>query len=426
MGGVLFYNKCRIKTNVLTNIVIKEAEEKDVNFYDYDGFRLLSYTNAEALALTTLPNNPIANENLTFDEWNWSLADIKSQINNVGGVVNVGAIYHTTDDKTHITCKPTETFPQASIRLTPTVASAVTVNWGDGTTDTWTTTSTASKSHTYTGVTETSVYDIAISCTSGVYTFDTNLAGSENDNKKCIYTDIKLSTKALYGPENFSNCFYLQTITIPNNDFDDYLGAYFFQNCYNLKSVNIPNNITSLYNYSFSNCYSLQSASLPSSMGALGSYCFQFCNSLKTITITNNIGILNDYCFKNCYSLQSINVPNSSSWGVQCFYQCSSLQFINIPSNVTSLGDSCFENCYSLTSVNIPSNVTSLGSKCFGTCNSLIKMYFQSATPPTLSNSNAIISNTILVIYVPSGSLSAYQSANNWSTFSSKIKEYNP
>ena len=257
MSGVLFYNKCRIKTNVLTSIQLTEAEEKDVNFYDYDGFRILSYTNAEALALTELPANPVTNENLTFDEWNWTLAAIKSQINNVGGVVNVGAIYHTTDNKTHITCKPTETFPQAYICLTPTVSNAVTVDWGDGTTDTWTSTSQETKSHTYTGVTDLSVYDIAISCTSGTYSFTTYITGSQVYNQNCVYTDINLSNKVTgLGQYCFSNCFSLQSIIISNSTT---IGDTCFTSCYYLQSITIPDNISSL-NYCFSNCYYLKFA----------------------------------------------------------------------------------------------------------------------------------------------------------------------
>ena len=379
MSGVLFYNKCRIKTDVLTSLQLTEAEEKDVNFYDYDGFRLLSYTNEEALALTELPVNTASNDNLTFDEWNWTLADIKTQINTVGGVVNVGAIYHTTDDKTHITCKPTETFPQAHICLTPTVANAVTVNWGDDTTSVWTSTSQATKSHTYTGVTDSSVYDITISCSSGTYRFGTNITGSSAKNTNCIYTDIKLSNKVTS------------------------LGTYCFQVCYSLQTITIPNSITSLSDGCFYDCYSLQPITIPSSVTSFGHSCFKDCYSLRTITIPNSITSLSDGCFYDCYSLQ----------------------FITIPNNVTSLGSSCFYVCYSLQSVTIPDAVTSLGAQCFGVCYSLQKIYCKPTTPPTMSNANTITNISNLVIYVPNGTLSAYQSAGNWSSFASKMVEYN-
>ena len=39
-------------------VVVEEPVEKDINFYDYDGRRLFSYTAEEAAALTELPTPP--------------------------------------------------------------------------------------------------------------------------------------------------------------------------------------------------------------------------------------------------------------------------------------------------------------------------------------------------------------------------------
>ena len=51
-------------------------------------------------------------------------------------------------------------------------------------------------------------------------------------------------------------------------------------------------------------------------------------------------------------------------------------------------------------------------------------MTIQSTTPPTLSNTDAI-STATTTIYIPYGTLSAYQSATNWSSFASKFVELN-
>ena len=50
-------------------------EEKDVNFYDYDGTVLYAYTAQEALALSALPEAP-THEGLTFQGWNRTLAQL--------------------------------------------------------------------------------------------------------------------------------------------------------------------------------------------------------------------------------------------------------------------------------------------------------------------------------------------------------------
>lgn len=81
---------------------IQEAEENDVNFYDYDGFRVASFTIAQAKAFTAeqysaiLPPN---HEGLTFQGWNWTLNDITTYNRRY---IDIGANYTTTDGKTHI------------------------------------------------------------------------------------------------------------------------------------------------------------------------------------------------------------------------------------------------------------------------------------------------------------------------------------
>jgi len=354
--------------------VLKDTENNinDINFYDYDGKLLYSYSNNEFLNLENLPTLPDhTSENLTCDGWNWTLQHIASHISNVGGIVNVGANYHTTDGKTHITCKPTESFPQASICLTPTVANDVIVNWGDGTTDTWTTAAQETKSHTYIGVTEASVYDITIFCTSGTYSFNTYITGTQQNNINYVYTDIRLSNNVTrFGRNCFNECSYLQTLNISNSvtSLDDYC----FQNCYSLQSVAIPSGVTSLGTYCFYGCSSLQSVVIPSGVTSLGGNCFQNCYSLQYVTMPSGVTSLSGNCFNSCYSLQSVAIPiGVTSLGSGCFLDCHSLQSVEIPNSVTSLGNNCFQNCSSLQSVAIPSGVTSLGNNCFYSCSSL-------------------------------------------------------
>ena len=129
--------------------------------------------------------------------------------------------------------------------------------------------------------------------------------------------------------------------------------------------------------------------------------------------------------FSSCYSLTSINIPDGvTSIGNYVFQNCYSLTSINIPDGVTSIGDYAFYHCESLTSVNIPDGVTSIGNSAFRFCYFLNEVHLQSTTPPTLSNANAF-SNTPsdMVIYVPQGTLEAYQQATNWTTYANQMQE---
>lgn len=52
---------------------------KDVNFVDYDGQLLHSYTVTQFMELTELPPNP-TNPGLIAQGWNWDLNDAKEQV----------------------------------------------------------------------------------------------------------------------------------------------------------------------------------------------------------------------------------------------------------------------------------------------------------------------------------------------------------
>lgn len=111
--------------------VSEEVPENDVNFYDYDGRRIASYTIAEAKALTQAEYNailPPAHSGLTFQEWNWSLADIQSYDRRF---IDIGANYVTTDGKTHIKIKVTELDVFVYFRSK---GGTLTIDWGDSTT----------------------------------------------------------------------------------------------------------------------------------------------------------------------------------------------------------------------------------------------------------------------------------------------------
>ena len=102
------------------------------------------------------------------------------------------------------------------------------------------------------------------------------------------------------------------------------------------------------------------------------------------------------------------------------FYNCYSLASVTIPEGVTSIANYAFCNCYTLGSVTIPEGVTSISTNAFANCYSLANIIFEPTTPPT-AGSNAF--NNLpsdLVVYVPAGTLSAYQSASNYTN----IKNY--
>lgn len=256
----------------------------------------------------------------------------------------------------------------------------------------------------------------------------------------------------------------LESITIPSSANNTVM----ITACYHLKEIkNLKN--TSITTLSLSTCYNLEfpiidSSVLPSTCTTLKIYgCFYGVKSItvppsvtvvsgtsnfasncamKTITLHDGLslpasGLYNNYSLENvtlpsdmtsipaslfgsCYALEHVSIPSTvTSIGESAFSQCYSLLDIEIPSNVTTIGKNAFYYCQSLESITIPANVTSIGNGAFSYMQSAKEYHFLPATPPTLGTDAFKNILTGCVIYVPQASLSAYQSAENWSTWAS-------
>ena len=220
------------------------------------------------------------------------------------------------------------------------------------------------------------------------------------------------------GSSAFENCYSLSFITIPSSVTS--IGNNVFTNCTSLSSVTIPSSVTSISTNAFYNCYSLSAITIPSLVTSIGSSAFTNCYSLSSITIPSSVTSIGNSAFTNCVSLSSVTISSSvTSIGDSAFSGCGNLSSITIPSSVTSIGNSVFNSCYSLSSITIPSSVTSIGNNVFYNCYGVAEYHIQATTPPTLGTSAFTNIVSDCKIYVPSASLSTYQSATNWSTYAS-------
>lgn len=91
---------------------------------------------------------------------------------------------------------------------------------------------------------------------------------------------------------------------------------------------------------------------------------------------------------------------------------------------VTSIGESAFENCSGLTSVTIPNSVTTIGDDAFSLCSSLKSINMQCEVPIECESSFPENVLKKAVLYVPTGTLSAYKKVDPWRNFLN-VKEKN-
>ena len=352
------------------------APSKDVNFIDYDGTIVYSYTAAEFAELTAMPANP-SHDGLTAQGWNWSLSDAQSYVADYG-FLTIGQMYITSDGKTRIYIHLEEG------RLEPYLGIAVngtaTVDWGDGTTSTVTGSSTTTAIYTQHVYSSGGDYVVAIAVEGSF-----SIVGSSGNGSYLLWKNTTATN---------ANLVYQAAIKAVELGADITVGASAFQNCFGLTSITVPAGITSFGGNAFNGCCSLKGFTIPNTMAGAA---------------------LMQSVFYGCSSLINLSIPPIRRFNNSSVRGADSLQSISIPSSATNISDYAFESCESLASITIPESIQAISQYAFAYCRGLGFIKFTSATPPAVSNSNAWSNlSTDCKIYVPTGSLSAYTTATNY------------
>lgn len=358
----------------------------DVNFIDYDGTVVCSYSANEFLVLDSMPTNP-THTGLTSQGWNWSLADAKNYVTNYK-YLDIGQTYITSDGKTRLYIEiPDSKLCALTLRIRGLYNFSATVDWGDNTS------SSASSStitdhelpHTYQNVGN---YVIAISVESGSFTF---IAASSVTSRRGILSGQEIlgaSSYNVFSDEPFLHM--LKKIEFGNNI--TFIGAYAF--IYSgLTSIIIPHGMTQIGESALQESLSLKSIILPSTITTIGNYAISNCRALKYCSTSATTLNLGNGTFRYNYQLRRIFIPPSQTIG----------------------GQEAYGYNYSLYCVFIPANITQIKTSCFSNCFGLREIHFKGLTPPTLSSNQAFnLLPTFCKIYVPSGRLSDYTSATNY------------
>lgn len=426
--------------------------EKDVNFYDYDGTIVASYEASEIPDLAELPSVP-THSGLTAQGWNWTLADIKTQVTDTGAC-DVGATYTTNDNSTRLYVS------LRSGRLSPCLGicpnGSVSIDWGDDTSSYLSGTSLTTPQYTTHTFSQVGDYVISISVMSGSfaiygtgsYSHLLKRTSSSTANDNAVYlnalTRVELGGNVSIGNYAFYGCCGLNSITIPTTVTRINDGA--FWNCRNLSHLTVPSSVTLFGSNLFRTCHRLHTISLPKELTTIGSNLSYDTHTFKRIVVPMGLTVTTGNCFYNnlelseaylsntvtalgagsfqsCSALQKIKMSTGlTNVGQYAFSGCSSLLSVEIPSGVTTIDSYAFSGCGSLASVTIPSTVTTINANAFNNNYGLSEIHSEPTSPPTLASTNTFGNlPTDCKIYVPAASLSAYQTATNWSTYASKM-----
>jgi hypothetical protein len=384
-----------------------------VRFFDIDG-TILKEERRNAGQDATAPPNPNYDPTyLVFAEWNQPFTNVQNDI-------DVGAIYDTIDGKTYLFVRITDTTGlQPTLQLNKSTTALMTIDWGDSTTNTTTSSGNINitKTAAYAAIGD---YVVSIDCAT---TYTTNQSTGYLLGNNTTYSSI---LKVMYMSENMSfggtalaNHRSLSVISVSKN-----IGATnnSFLNCISLIHVNIPNGPTTMQQ-SFGGAVSLSSISLPLSITSFLQGPFFNCYKIKKIIAPNITSISNISAHENCFSLDKTVYSNSiTTISEQGFRFNRSLKNPFIPSSLTSINAFAFDDCTDIVDFLFPASLTTISNGAFRNCSSVLQYTFLSTTPPTLANINAFTGiNAACKIYVPDASVAAYKAATNWSTYANYI-----
>lgn len=163
-------------------------------------------------------------------------------------------------------------------------------------------------------------------------------------------------------------------------------------------------------------------------IGASAFTYYQFTKaSFTSITIPSSVTSIGDYAFASCSGLTRIDIPSGvSSYSVGMLRYCKGMTSHTIPWQITYIPNECFFGCSGLMEIVIPENVTRIGVNSFYGCSGLRSITVNSTVPPTLESYTSSVATfddtNNCPIYVPSGSVEAYKTADKWSKYADRIQ----
>lgn len=164
---------------------------------------------------------------------------------------------------------------------------------------------------------------------------------------------------------------------------------------------------------------------LPNTIKKIGVGCFEESQHLQIVELSSEITEIPDKCFYSCRNLNIVdNIGNITKIGNDAFHLCSNLNTNFIFSEgLTSIGENAFRSCFKVTKIVLPASLNHIGSNAFMYANA-VSIYFKGATPPAEIGTRVFFN--VKNMYVPTGSLSAYQEAFSNADFTGTWHEMDP
>ncbi|WP_180022567.1 MULTISPECIES: leucine-rich repeat domain-containing protein [unclassified Acinetobacter] len=253
-----------------------------------------------------------------------------------------------------------------------------------------------------------------------------------------------IQNNALIATQQDNNIFYRATGLIISGSVTE-IKNYSFTDWRYASLLQLPSTLQKIGEYAFQNFGSSApvffDCVLPNSVTNLSNYCFSRAG-FKNFDIGSGVLTIPDNSFEYTSKLETFNYRNVKTVNGSAFYS-SAIKYNIIPDTVTMIGGGAYQYAASL-EVNTGNGITSIPAFAFAgndkctkftiglnvlsilsngiagltSCNELICL---PVNPPDLNSSGLSSLKSTCVIKVPVASLSAYQTAPNWSAHAAKM-----
>lgn len=186
--------------------------------------------------------------------------------------------------------------------------------------------------------------------------------------------------------------------------------------CSKIVAVKLPASAVNIGKSVFEQCYALNQVELAPSLSLIPDRMFYETN-ISELIIPSGVTHIGEEAFYSNYRLWDIKFPQSLRViGKRAFRHCDNLESMTLNEGLQIIGDEAFGFCNAHELI-IPASVSQIGEVAFSGFHYLNRIFVENPLPPSLGSDafSGVYSSARLI--PPSGSESAYASAQEWSRF---------
>ena len=224
------------------------------------------------------------------------------------------------------------------------------------------------------------------------------------------------------GDRAFRECLNLTELTLSDHLLT--IGEEAFYKCTNMNgTLTLPEDLTTIGLASFAECGFTGSLVIPNTVDSIGAAAFRDCHFDGQLMLPDSLQKLGYKTFMNCLFTGRLHLPNTmTEIGSQAFDGCQFGDTLVVPESLESIWFGVFMNCNQLEALKLPSTLRGIDHFGFAYCINLRSITIDAYLPPSTQDWAFDSIPNDIPVYIPNGSLCAYQNDNKWSYFTNFIE----